>query len=321
MRNRIDMPSLDAKTTGPDFLGIGAPRSGTTWLHAMLSKHPNIWMPPLKEVHYFDSIDPTVDEQFYVDRLTFRLKWKFLGRAKHYLGYCLKDVVKEAKNKAQPDPRWDYSFFKPGGSLGWYSELFNRPGESGKLKGEITPAYIMLGSNTIQTIKEDLKVRKIILLLRNPIYATWSFVEKQARDGAMESGNTDLDDLIRRAKSPKLLKRYSYDDNLKRWFEHYRQEDVFIGFFEELEQDPASLLSRVFAYLGVEDISSQLSQKASKRVNQSSGSLAGIPPEVKRELALMHRDQIDRLRQYVKGYPEKWHEEIQTILAESEKGY
>jgi hypothetical protein len=34
-------------------------------------------------------------------------------------------------------------------------------------------------------------------------------------------------------------------------------------------------------------------------------------------LALMHRDQIDRLRQYVKGYPEKWHEDIQTILAET----
>ena len=38
----------------PNFLGIGAQKSGTTWLHANLSQHPQIWMPPVKEIHYLD---------------------------------------------------------------------------------------------------------------------------------------------------------------------------------------------------------------------------------------------------------------------------
>ena len=38
----------------PDFLGIGAQKSGTTWLHHNLSQHPGVWMPPVKELHYFD---------------------------------------------------------------------------------------------------------------------------------------------------------------------------------------------------------------------------------------------------------------------------
>lgn len=39
----------------PDFLGIGVPRSGTTWLHKALSAHPDVWLPVRrKEVHYFD---------------------------------------------------------------------------------------------------------------------------------------------------------------------------------------------------------------------------------------------------------------------------
>ena len=38
----------------PSFLGIGAARSGTTWLHENLRHHPQVWVPPAKELHYFD---------------------------------------------------------------------------------------------------------------------------------------------------------------------------------------------------------------------------------------------------------------------------
>lgn len=40
----------------PDFLGIGAQKSGTTWLHEMLKQHPQICLPSdQKELHFFDS--------------------------------------------------------------------------------------------------------------------------------------------------------------------------------------------------------------------------------------------------------------------------
>jgi len=38
----------------PSFLGIGAQKCATTWLSHNLSRHPEIWMPPRKELHYFD---------------------------------------------------------------------------------------------------------------------------------------------------------------------------------------------------------------------------------------------------------------------------
>ena len=38
----------------PSFLGIGAQKSGTTWLHARLSEHPSLFLPDEKELHYFD---------------------------------------------------------------------------------------------------------------------------------------------------------------------------------------------------------------------------------------------------------------------------
>lgn len=41
--------------TLPTFLGIGVPRAGTTWLHELLSGHPEIFLPTRrKEVRFFD---------------------------------------------------------------------------------------------------------------------------------------------------------------------------------------------------------------------------------------------------------------------------
>ncbi len=38
----------------PDFLVIGAQKSGTTWLHANMKIHPELFLPDKKEIHYFD---------------------------------------------------------------------------------------------------------------------------------------------------------------------------------------------------------------------------------------------------------------------------
>ena len=38
----------------PDFIGIGAMCSGTSWLRRNLNQHPQIWMAEPKELHFFD---------------------------------------------------------------------------------------------------------------------------------------------------------------------------------------------------------------------------------------------------------------------------
>lgn len=39
----------------PDFLCVGAAKSGTTSLHAILSGHPDIFLPEKKEIHFFEN--------------------------------------------------------------------------------------------------------------------------------------------------------------------------------------------------------------------------------------------------------------------------
>jgi hypothetical protein len=40
--------------SGPTFICIGAQKAGTTWLFKMLSAHPGVFVPPAKELHFFD---------------------------------------------------------------------------------------------------------------------------------------------------------------------------------------------------------------------------------------------------------------------------
>jgi hypothetical protein len=41
----------------PNFLIIGAEKSGTTWLYDRLRRHPDVFMPEVKEIHYFNQLD------------------------------------------------------------------------------------------------------------------------------------------------------------------------------------------------------------------------------------------------------------------------
>ena len=41
----------------PNFIGIGAPKSGTTWLARCLGEHPDIFMAPVKETEFWKFAD------------------------------------------------------------------------------------------------------------------------------------------------------------------------------------------------------------------------------------------------------------------------
>ena len=48
----------------PDFLGLGVQKGGTTSLHCLLEQHPHVFLPPVKEVHYF-SLNFSAGDSWY----------------------------------------------------------------------------------------------------------------------------------------------------------------------------------------------------------------------------------------------------------------
>jgi hypothetical protein len=48
----------------PDFFIVGAANSGTTSLYTWLKQHPQVFLPALKEPHYFSQIQPSYEQRY-----------------------------------------------------------------------------------------------------------------------------------------------------------------------------------------------------------------------------------------------------------------
>jgi hypothetical protein len=96
----------------PDFLVIGAQKAGTTWLYAQLQNHPQVWLPPIKEIHYFDrSRRPLV-----LDALGSRHQRAMLWR---WVKPGLVDVSRHPSHLS-----WHGRFYLMARSDAWYAKCF-----------------------------------------------------------------------------------------------------------------------------------------------------------------------------------------------------
>lgn len=84
----------------PSFLGIGTPKSGTTWLYDLMKSHPEIWVPHKREIHFFNreySRGISWYEQFFPrDNIS---AYEAIGEVTpHYL-YCSPDQIKMLRSQ------------------------------------------------------------------------------------------------------------------------------------------------------------------------------------------------------------------------------
>src|SRR5271154_6288912 len=63
---------LEGPVAMPDFLVIGAPKAGTTALHAALARHPGLYMSAIKEPKFFLTDGPPPTKGGPGDALTYR---------------------------------------------------------------------------------------------------------------------------------------------------------------------------------------------------------------------------------------------------------
>lgn len=77
------------QSANPDFLVIGPARTATGWLFKNLSRHPQVFVPSTKEIHFFDRRDERTDEFIFDlnDPVHWRWYWTFFkGAGGRYRG-------------------------------------------------------------------------------------------------------------------------------------------------------------------------------------------------------------------------------------------
>lgn len=302
----------------PDFLCIGAQKAGTTWLYRNLRAHPEVWLPPEKEVHYFDDRfheegagtgEPTrprrKDRRSRRTRLERNLVDWLANLSPSALGWHMRN----AGTHVSPSAVWWRLRYSLGrASDDWYASLF-RPGAD-RLTGDMTPAYATLSPQRVARVHALLPDARIIFFIRNPIERAWSHARMHARQGHVH----ERDEAIRRHfRSATSLQRTDYIRTLQIWSKVFPTDQIFVGFVEDLRFNPHLLLDRVCSFLGLTPITEW--PYPTDRVYSRSG--ATIPTSLAIELATIHGELTADLARLFGGYA-SWWQYCQTRIASLE---
>lgn len=280
MSRRSDNPRL------PTFLGIGAPRAGTTWLHANLQKHPEIWLTPVKEIHYFDSRQRgDLRGNFYKRHLR--------KRARRYTTLATyRDRWRDGTLFSQL--AWDLHFFVPPRTDRWYRRIF-RPGP-GQIAGEITPAYSILKPELVDAVRQVNPDLRIIYLLRDPVERSWSSaISGLARRRGRSSEEITEKQLLRHFERRAHVLRTDYVRTYETWENAFGRDQIFVGFLDQIQDDPRDLLLRLYRFLGVSDSEKHIPAGLTRKVNSSREYAKAIPDDVRIHLAELYLPQLQEL--------------------------
>jgi hypothetical protein len=208
----------------PDFLCVGSQRGGTSWLYFQLALHPDFWMPPIKEIHYFDNLS--------------RNKRLFSPRQKDERDVCFLQSMKSLSARPYID-------------LENYGRLFAYKGLL--LSGDITPGYSTLSDEIIEQVVGYFRNLKVIFLARDPVERAWSQLSRRVRLGIISRFDaTDIDEVIRNLLSPDVSSRSHPSKIVARWRRYVHPDLFHVYFFDDLERNPTELRRSILHFLGAD---------------------------------------------------------------------
>ena len=205
--------------TLPNFLIIGAAKSGTTALFNLLGQHPEIYPSSHKEPNYFAFAGQKVDFQGPGDGA--------------YNRSCITD-------------------------LPTYERLFAPVKPYHKAWGEASTVYIYQ-PETAQRIQALVPDVKLIAVLRNPVGRAFSSYQHLVRDGYETLSFEDAlaQEETRIQANWQHLYHYTrqsiYAPQLQPYFELFDRAQMRVYLYDDFKTAPETILKDVFQFLGVDE--------------------------------------------------------------------
>jgi hypothetical protein len=211
-----------SRGAGPDFLCIGAHKGGTTWLYQQLNSHSDFWMPPVKELHYFDQLSRV--QRAARPRCRDERDLRFLER--------LRSLSAE-----------------PGIDLENYGHLFEP--KASLLSGDISPNYSTLSNEVIRQVVGYFPNLKVIFLARDPVERLWSHLSMEVHYRQIEPFDvTNIDEVDRNLFRRGMLLRSYPSAVVARWKRYVHPEQFRVYFFDDLQRNPSELRCSILRFLG-----------------------------------------------------------------------
>ena len=198
------------------ILGVGAQKSGTTWLSKIFQTHPRMDMGFTKEYHILDSLFIENNSIEHTEWLIKRSK-KIKEEHSIYLKEFISDIDK-------------------------YFNYFQRLLESSEyinLTGDLTPSYAGLSEEAFKFVKDEFNKRgikvKVIFIMRDPVERCISAVRHQLdREGLKKSLENEEYHLLNSYKKRGCLYRTQYEKTIINLEKAFEDDQIFLGFYEML---------------------------------------------------------------------------------------
>jgi len=267
----------------PDFLCIGAHKSGTSWLDQNLRNHPSIYLPPIKELQYFNEL--------YIEQAR---RWSTKARTQKSTGALKRHV----RNKMPKD--WDYAYIAQLSAIAsgtlcddWYGRIFAYAAPD-QVCGEISSDYFLLPEEGIAHAIGLSPALKVLFLMRDPIDRSWSHMRMTMRNRGID----DLEILKGYAEDSDTVLRADYPAAVAKWGAQVGHERLLPVFTDDIAAAPLAVLEKICAFLGV-GFDRALFPKAAEPVHV--GQDLEIPPTVYDILKVQLRPVYERIARL---YPE-----------------
>jgi hypothetical protein len=285
----------------PDFICIGPTKTGTTWLYEMLRHHPQVWLPPLKELRFFN--EGNVVPAHSLQNVLFSRHWHYAMMRQRLLKN-IKSMTsrKRIAYKKYAEPWWFYRYCFGRRSFEWYSSLF-LPDEN-RLAGDISPPYYEIPEPRIREVSNFNPKIKILIFIRNPVERVWSLaLMALCRDKGRSLAEVTPAEFIKFFDYVFNTSR-SYLDSIKLWSAYF--PDVFVGYYDALKENPSRFFQDICEFLGIKGdrvAPSLLCQHVNRGMNMA------LPFDFAEYLRSQYYDEIMSLAQeHGSRYPNIWFE-------------
>lgn len=275
---------------------MGPEKTGTTWLHAILATHPELSLPPKKELTYFWQ-DREFPRESVFDRLT-KNNWHH-KRFRRYAIDRVKSAFRYPRYTLRNPQRiaWDIRYLTGTHDDDWYLSLFDyRPGT---MAGEVSPQYFFLGRQQVQKVHDLCPDARIIITLREPRDWIWSWVRMKVNKSGLDLMGPEIEAFVE-----EKVALASFSNALKDWRSVYPEEQVEVFFYEDLGSQPWDLYCRICAFLQVEP-EPGVRDRVKERVN--AGHSINMPLHLRQRIEEGWREDVRELERMVGRLPEAWH--------------
>ena len=226
------------------MFGVGAAKSGTSWLYRYLAGHPDCHLRSIKELHFFDARD-LGNRDWYLRDLTRKAASLERRIAARDDAAPVEDIVKLTDLRL-------YAHVLEKGETERYLAFLMEEREEERVVGDITPGYSLLSEETLREMAGLTDDVRFVYVMRDPVERLWSHVRmvarRRARGDLRRQAGRILDKVLTGGETH-ISERGDYSATVTRLKAAVPAGRLFLCTYEDLLTQP--MLDRLCAFLGI----------------------------------------------------------------------